>query len=240
MAIKRGDSKKIIIGAAQVFVSNRGPLEYYTTAEVAELWDGTTSTAGVYYSPDGVEEDPTKLVSAVANTAYVDTLDADSDLFNIGYTMNGLEIQFQPDFGEVQVDQLLDVAKLYKQGMQVNLNTTFAESTLENLMVAIAAQDDDHVTGAYGEALSINSGSLGECPVERAIVAVGPGTGDCAAGDSIERIYAAYRALSIDSVTVSAKRDEATMFEVSFRLLPAGNGSYGKIVDRKKSVAYTW
>ena len=250
MAIQRGDSKKIIIGAAQVFVSNRGPLEYYTATEVAELWDGSTSPAGVYFAPDGVEEDPTKLVAAVGETApgandgtaYVDTLTSFEDVFNIGYTMNGLEIQFQPDFGEVQVDQLLDVAKLYKQGMQVNLNTTFAESTLENLMVAIASQDGDHTPGSasVNEVLEINSGALGECPVERAIVAVGPGTGDCAAGDSIERIYAAYRALSIDSVTVSAKRDEATMFEVSFRLLPAGNGSYGKIVDRKKSVSYTW
>jgi hypothetical protein len=56
--------------------------------------------------------------------------------------MNGLELVFQPDFGEVQVDQLLDVAKLYKQGMQVNLNTAFAEATLENLLVAIAGKAD--------------------------------------------------------------------------------------------------
>jgi hypothetical protein len=31
---------------------------------------------------------------------------------------------------------------------------------------------------------------------------------------------------------VSAKRDSATAFEVSFRLLPDNNGAYGKIVDR--------
>ena len=47
-----------------------------------------------------------------------------------------------------------------------------------------------------------------------------------------ERVYVAHRALSIESVSVSAKRDAATMFEVTFRLLPASNGSYGKIVDR--------
>ena len=34
------------------------------------------------------------------------------------------------------------------------------------------------------------------------------------------------------SVTVSAKRDEATMFDVSFRLLPNNTASYGRIVDR--------
>ena len=30
-----------------------------------------------------------------------------------------------------------------------------------------------------------------------------------------------------------AKRDAPTQFEVTFRLMPANNGSYGKIVDRK-------
>jgi hypothetical protein len=147
--------------------------------------------------------------------------------------MNGLEIQFQPDFGEVQVDQVLDVAKLYKQGMQVNLNTAFAEATLENLLFALAGKDDDLTNVVnVGPTLNLSAGDIGECPVERGLVAVGPGTGDCALGSSIERIYVAYRALSIESVTVSAKRDEATMFEVSFRLLPNDDASYGKIVDR--------
>jgi hypothetical protein len=153
--------------------------------------------------------------------------------------MNGLELQFQPDFGEVQVDQVLDVAKLYKQGMQVNLNTAFAEATLENLLFSLAGKDDD-LTASAGAAgikagsptLNLSAGDIGECPVERGLVAVGPGTGDCDPDEQIERIYVAYRALSIESVTVSAKRDEPTMYEVSFRLLPNDDASYGKIVDR--------
>ena len=122
--------------------------------------------------------------------------------------------------------------------MQVNLNTTFAEATLENLLFALASSDsnlseaDGVGVGAGSKELNLSAGDLGECPVERGLVAVGPGTGDCAAGSSIERVYVAYRALSIENVTVSAKRDEATMFEVSFRLLPNDDASYGKIVDR--------
>jgi hypothetical protein len=85
--------------------------------------------------------------------------------------------------------------------------------------------------------MELTAGQIGECPVERGLVAVGPGTGDCAASESIERIYVAFRALSIENVTVSAKRDEPTMFEVSFRLLPNDLGSYGKIVDRTLSLA---
>jgi hypothetical protein len=146
--------------------------------------------------------------------------------------MNGLELAFQPDFGEVQVDQVLDVAKLYKQGMQVNMNTAFAEATLENLLVAVASADSNLTTVSGNPTLNLSAGDIGECPVERGLVAVGPGTGDCAIGDQIERVYVAYRALSIENVTVSAKRDEPSMYEVSFRLLPNDSASYGKIVDR--------
>jgi hypothetical protein len=205
MAYSRGNSNNIIVGAASFFIAD------------------TTLDAGTLPAFDGAE-------------SYRETLSDELDFTNVGYTMNGLEIQFQPDFGEVQVDQILDVAKLFKQGMQVNLATAFAEATLENLLVSLAYKDT-LLTGSKstsgGLSLDLSSGELGECPVERGIVAIGPGTGDCAASDSIERVYAAYRALSIENVTVSAKRDEASMFEVSFRLLPEDtSGSYGKIVDR--------
>jgi hypothetical protein len=109
-------------------------------------------------------------------------------------------------------------------------------------LFSLAGQDDDlvDVVGSGGSSttttLNLSAGDIGECPVERGLVAVGPGTGDCAAGSSIERVYVAYRALSIESVTVSAKRDEATMFEVSFRLLPNNSASYGKIVDRTLAI----
>jgi hypothetical protein len=210
MAYTRGSSANIIVGAAALF-----------TYELGELDDAAM---------------PALVDSPVAET-YRETLSNDADFRNVGYTMNGLEIAFAPDFGEVAVDQVLDVAKLYKQGMTVNLNTTFAEATLENLLFALAGSDDDlgvASTGVFsGESvLNLSAGELGECPVERGLVAVGPGTGDCTPAEQIERIYVAYRALSIESVTVGAKRDEATMFEVSFRLLPNDTASYGKIVDR--------
>jgi hypothetical protein len=202
MAYTRGTSANIIVGAAALFTYEEGTL--------------TDSDLPAY----------------ATGVSFKDTLSNDPDFRNVGYTMNGLELLFQPDFGEVQVDQVLDVAKLYKQGMQVNLNTTFAESTLENLLFSLAGKDTDLTTVAGNPTLNLSAGDIGECPVERGLVAVGPGTGDCAIGSELERVYVAYRALSIENVTVSAKRDEATMFEVSFRLLPNDSASYGKIVDR--------
>ena len=210
MAYTRGDSAQIIVGAAAFFVS--------------KVEDAA--------APD-----------YVANEDYKVTVsDDDTNWRNVGYTSNGLELMFEPDFGEVQVDQLLDVAKLFKQGMKVSMKTSFAEATLENLLLAIAQSSDDlvdHSEGStpavVGSEVDIKSGELGEYPLERQIIAIGASeeAGSLAGtGTSSQRVYIAYRALSIESVTVSAKRDEATMFEVNFRLLPDENGVYGKIVDR--------
>ena len=208
MPYSRGTSNNVIVGAAAFFI-NDDTLNPSTLASRAVI-DSSES--------------------------YKTTLSAAATYTNVGYTMNGLELQFQPDFGEVQVDQILDVARLYKQGMQVNLATAFAEATLENLLVALA-YPGSKLTGnkaaSTGQTLNLSAGDIGDVPVERGIVAVGPGSGDPSTFDVKERIYAAYRALSIENVTVSAKRDEPSMFEVSFRLLPEDtSGSYGKIIDR--------
>ena len=205
MPYTRGTSNNIIVGAAALFIAD-------------------TTLA------------PATLESFDSSESFKDTLQADAAYTNVGYTMNGLELQFQPDFGEVQVDQILDVARLYKQGMQVNMATAFAEATLENLLVALAYQDTEisgNKAASTGRTLNLSAGDIGDVPVERGIVAVGPGTGNPTTADTVERVYTAYRALSIENVTVAAKRDEASMFEVSFRLLPEDtSGSYGKIVDR--------
>ena len=205
MPYSRGTSNNIIVGAAALFIAD------------------TTLT-------------PATLEAFDASESFKDTLTAEETYTNVGYTMNGLELQFQPDFGEVQVDQVLDVARLFKQGMQVNLATAFAEATLENLLLSLAYTSDKlsgNKAASTGRTLNLSAGDIGEVPVERGLVAVGPGTGNPETAADVERVYTAYRALSIENVTVSAKRDEASMFEVSFRLLPEDtSGSYGKIVDR--------
>lgn len=211
MAYSRGTSNNIIVGAAALFTYNDGALE------------GTVGG--------------NSLPAFEAATSYKETLADDTDFTNVGYTSNGIELTFQPSFGEVNVDQVLDVARLFKDGMQVSLATSFAEATLENLLVAVAANanDLDELSSATGigtgsQSFDINSGELGDVPLERGLVAVGPGTGDPSIDK--ERIYIGYRALSIENVVASAKRDAASMFDVTFRMLPLDNGMYGKIVDR--------
>lgn len=146
---------------------------------------------------------------------------------DVGYTTDGLELTYEPEFGEVEVDQLLDAARLFKQSMRVTIKTTFAEATLENLFVVM-----NQSTGFTTNNLEIQGGSLGDYPVERSLVALGQGPRPASGGS--ERVYYASRVMSIESSTHGLKRQEATFFPVTFRLLPVASTSnaYGKIVDR--------
>lgn len=261
MAYSRGKNSNIIVGAAALFVSNLGQAKF-----------DSDNAAPAF----------------VAGKSYKDTLTDDNatKVTNVGYTNNGIDITFNPTFGDVMVDQLLDVAKLYKSNMQVTLKTSFAEATLENLLLSLGQKgsvtpntlvtsippttnETYLVSGAYtanttvtlggvtytsgqlvptvtatggqDKFIELLSGDLGDYPIERSIIAVGPGIGATGAQpavpgtgytDNAERVYVAYRCVSISNVTVSAKRDAATTFDVEFRLLPDDKGSYGKIVDR--------
>ena len=114
----------------------------------------------------------------------------------VGYTSTGLEVSYEPTYGEVAVDQLLDAARLFKQSLKVLLKTELAEATLENLTFSwgqmdnyyVAAQNnsvvnvptlvnnDSTITGTNDSpsaVLNMAAGALGDSPVERVIVAVG-------------------------------------------------------------------
>jgi len=159
MAYSRGSSSNIIVGAAAIFTHKDGPIGLDSDGKITDAQAALDLPA-----------------LTASTTSYKETLSNDSAFRNIGYTSNGLELAFQPDFGEVAVDQLLDVARLFKQGMTVNLNTSFAEATLENLLVAIAADNDDldDPTPATGlVSMRMSAGDIGDVPLERGIVAVG-------------------------------------------------------------------
>jgi hypothetical protein len=113
--------------------------------------------------------------------------------------------------------------------MRVTVNTTLAEATLENLIVAWG-QDTDSLAG--NEA-TILGGSLGEDPVERSLLFVGPAPR--AAGTRQERVYHVVRAIQTESTSHALRRTEMTGLPASFRCLPdpsaSGGASYGTVTD---------
>lgn len=202
--------RNIIIGAAALYISVKD------STDVA--WNGG----------------PALPASPGAGSSFTTALDGSADFRHTGFTTEGLEVSYEPDYGDVEVDQLLDSAKLFKQSMRVTINTTLAEAALENLLVAWGQQSATLTSTTSTTELGIAAGALGDEPVERALVAVGPGP-KTAAGAKRERVYHARRVLSVESSAHSVRRNEATVFPVSFRLLPdpAFAGSeYGVIRDR--------
>lgn len=201
-------------------------------------------------------------LTLVAGTPAATTLGNDTTNWRgMGYTTEGLELSYEPDYGDVMVDQLLDAARLFKQGLKVNLKTSLAEATLENMQVAFG-QEDSVVTysgsvqsvvsaltinsGGSTATLNISGGALGTAPVERSIVAIGNAPAKLGGEESSidatsikkkERVYIARRVVAMDTVSHGLKRGDATVFPVTFRCLPddsdAYDGSeYGKIIDR--------
>jgi hypothetical protein len=205
--------RNIIVGAASAYLS------------LATTTDGTAAAAL-----------PTFTASVSART----TLAADVNWKDVGYTTEGVMAMYEPTYGEAMVDQLLDAARLFKTGMKFSVQTSFSEATLENLFIVMnqsggySASTDPTtpaVQGATG-GVEVRGGALGDYPVERSLTFVGPGPRPVSG--SSERIYYLARAMSIESSQHGLKREDVTVFPVTFRCLPLASTSnaYGKIVDR--------
>jgi hypothetical protein len=207
------DVDNIIQGAAQIFLGDKGAA--FPTMGAATLpitGAGNMPAAGNYTS--------------------------------VGYTSEGLDITFEPDYLDVEVDQLLDSAALFKTSQKVTIATSFTEATLDNLAFVLGQKAATVVGAALSasgstRAITIEGGSLGAAPEERAFVAVGPSVREGAFAATTtkfsERIYYNPRVISVEAVSTAVKRAEASVFPVTFRCLPdsAQTGAeYGKVVDR--------
>lgn len=227
-------AQNVIVGAANVAVGKydaTGPLS------VDNLWTmlkAQVSTGKDYRSYVSKLQDP--IAPSTAHLTYAPAPTKGVTFKDVGLTSEGIEVAYSPDFGEVEVDQQLDAAKIFKQRMTVNCNTTFAEGTLENLWYVWSQADwtlEPNFEAVSGQvSVTLTPGSLGEAPYERALLFVGQG----ASGTTSyrQRVYVASRAISVEASTHALRRNEATVFPVSFRLLPdtsASYSAYGRIVD---------
>jgi len=224
------NTKNIVVGAASLFISSQEdtarPLT--TTAVIT----GATGSGGFLSS--GV-------------SARTGLLATGSKYREVGYTNSGLEVSYEPNYGEVMVDQLLDAAKLFKQTLKVTLKTELVEATLDNLTLSWGQMDTYYVnsTGStitavnsmtdvtpvggseIGTTLNMAAGALGDAPVERTLIAVGNAPAQVKNNAQVssdlrnkERVYVARRVVSMDTTAHGLKRDSATVFPVSFRCLP--------------------
>ena len=234
MAQNIGNAKNILVGASPLFISNLD----ITSADYLENQE--PGATGDYAFASGV--------SFTKTLNDIDQVPGEFGYRNVGYTNNGLQVTYNPSYGSVTVDQLLDTAKLFKESMEVMIATEMAEGTLENVIAVFGQRSTGGSTisatntlASSGSGLTatdklgLAGGALGEAPTERQLIAVGQAP--TSEAPSTERVYYARRVLSVQQSQFSLARNAASTFPVTFRLLPDGNSAnagqeYGFIVDR--------
>jgi len=235
MAIQAtGNAKNILVGASPLYltVEDSTVSGYVENMEpgVAKAFVATKNrTVPAYESAKSYRE---TLNAVDINTGASAGADVAGGAYrNVGFTNNGLQITYNPSYGSVTVDQLLDTAKLFKESMEVMIATEMSEATLENTLVVFGQGRSTLNSSTLG----IEAGALGVAPTERQLIAVGQAPTTTSAFS--ERVYYARRVLSVQQSQFSLARNAATTFPVTFRLLPSGDSAYagqeyGKIIDR--------
>jgi hypothetical protein len=233
-----GNAKNILVGASPLFLSvEDSTIEGYTENMVAGAAKAFVASKNklvpMYDSATSYTESLNKVLTTTGATQTatptVATPAIGAAYRNVGYTNNGLQITYNPSYGSVTVDQLLDSAKLFKESMEVMIATEMAEGTLQNVL-AVFGQKGETLNGST---LGLAGGALGEAPTERQLIAVGQAP--TTSSPNSERVYYARRVLSVQQSQFSLSRNAASTFPVTFRLLPDGSqtgSEYGTIVDR--------
>jgi hypothetical protein len=188
------NSKNIIVGAARVFLS------------VGE-GDGRPDlkTSGVFpwniNVADGEQSSSaTGSAASVSTPYYFTNTSASSYWRDLGFTTNGVEVSYEPGYGDVMVDQLLDAARLFKQTLKIMIKTEMTEGTLENLSIVFGQGETvlgplngkqidtlttynevgSSVTSGSGvkvTQLNLSAGAIGDYPVEKTLCFVGNAAG---------------------------------------------------------------
>ena len=166
----------------------------------------------------------------------------------VGATIDGVELSWEPDMVDIEVDQFGDAAKVIQSRVKVMMKTTLAEATLRNLAHAwnynSTVASSDSTTADIVTDLDTISGASASVtfkfcienvyPYEKVVQVVGNAPGTTAAATKT-RTYQTKRAVSYAASSHSMKRSEAVAFPVEFRILPTAADvgyEYGKIMDQ--------
>ena len=170
-----------------------------------------------------------------ANATSIVAMDSFGD---IGATQNGVEISWEPDMVDIEIDQFGDAARVIQSKVKVMVKTTLAEATLNNLALAwnydSVGTDDVIANNDGANTKSFLFGAQTVFPYEKALVITGTAPNSSAGGVKTRKFYTK-RAISMEASNISMKRAEASVFAVGFRILPKVEDTgyeYGKIIDQ--------
>jgi len=149
------------------------------------------------------------------------------NVVDVGATQDGVEISWEPDMVDIEIDQYGDAARVVQSMTKVSVRTTVAEGTLENLRVSWGYPSSAVAGGVFSVGLH------GVYPEEHVIQIVGNAPGSTATVTN-SRTYVCNRAIQYSSSGHSLKRSENVAIPLDFRILPDATqtgAEYGTITD---------
>lgn len=170
------------------------------SVNVANLVQGP---ATVYVGAYAASE-PTQASATPASAAWTD----------LGGTTDGATVNINQEYKELEVDQVVDIPgrRLVKRDMTVKTN--LAEPTLQNLVYAL--NDGTFATGATDNTYEPAFTDSATQPTYRAVILHGWAAGAGVGGQSKRRMVILRRVLSSDNVEFAYKKDDQTVFTVTW------------------------
>jgi hypothetical protein len=176
--------------------------------------------ATIYIGDYGASE-PTSATATPASASWTD----------LGGTSDGATININQEYKELEVDQVIDIPgrRLVKRDMTVKTN--LAEPTLQNLVYAL--NDGTFATGATDNTYTPAFTDSATQPTYRALIVHGWAAGSGAGGQSKRRMVILRRCLSSDNVEFAYKKDDQTVFTVTWSVhYDTSSSAPFKIIDQ--------
>ena len=164
----------------------------------------TMGPGEVYWGAFGASEPAdTDVSNRIPNTS------VSADWTDLGGTNGGVTLELELDYTELEVDQVVDIVgrRLTKREMKVN--TSLAETTLENLV--LANNGGTVTTGAGFKTFTPKMDTSAATPEYIALIFDGV-NGD----SSLRRRVIARRVLSVAGIGQEYSKDSQTLFPVEF------------------------
>lgn len=168
--------------------------------------------ATIYIGAFGATE-PTSATATPASASWTD----------LGGTSDGATININQEYKELEVDQVIDIPgrRLVKRDMTVKTN--LAEPTLQNLVYAL--NDGTFATGATDNTYTPAFTDSATQPTYRALLVHGWAAGSGSGGQSKRRMVILRRCLSSDNVEFAYKKDDQTVFTVTWSVHYVSNST---------------
>lgn len=143
----------------------------------------------------------------------------------LGYTDDGVTVDYEPTFQDVTVDEELLPVKKIKIGEKITVSANLAENTLENYQFAMGLPVTALTTDTTAKTKTLTMGLNPDIP-EHQIKLEGKNP------DGLDRTMIFTRVVSVGKVSTKHNKKDKKLIPIQLEVLTDDTGNYGTIVDK--------